>query len=414
MSQPRIGLALAGGGPLGAIYEVGALCALEEAIDGLDFTACDGYIGVSAGGFIAAGLANGMTPRQLCAAFIENSANAPDRFDPAELLQPAWAELGQRLRLLPGLMADAAREVLLEGRSRLGALERLGRVLPTGLLSSERFGEALTRVLTQPGRSNDFRRLRRPLVLVATDLDSGEAVPFGAPGWDDVPISRAVQASAALPGLFPPVQIGGRHYVDGALKKTLHASVLLDRGLDLLICLNPLVPYASDRRSTAREDRSRRARGLARKLGRPAGRALQPHIHRLVDGGLPLVLSQTFRSLIHSRLELGLRGYELSHPQTDIVLVEPDPRDAEFFLANTFSYRQRRHLAEHAYQVTRALLRERAATLGPRFARAGLTLREDLLANREARLLPARGETRLEQALRSLRGSLSTLEARHG
>ena len=394
MRQPRIGLALAGGGPLGAIYEVGALCALEEVVDGLDFTACDGYIGVSAGGFIAAGLANGMTPRQLCAAFIENSAEAPDRFDPAELLQPAWAELGQRLRLLPGLLADGAREVLLEGRSKLATLERLGRALPTGLLSSERFGEALTRVLTQPGRSNDFRRLRRPLALVATDLDSGESVSFGSPGWDHVPISRAVQASAALPGLFPPVEIDGRFFVDGALKKTLHASVLLDRGLDLLICLNPLVPYASDRRSAARDD--------------------QPRIHRLVDGGLPLVLSQTFRSLIHSRLELGMRGYELSHPQTDILLFEPHPRDAEFFLANTFSYRQRRHLAEHAYQATRALLRERAAALGPRFARAGLTLREDLLANREARLLPARGETRLEQALRSLRGSLSTLEARHG
>lgn len=410
--QPRIGLALAGGGPLGAIYEVGALCALEEAVAGLDVTACDGYIGVSAGGFIAAGLANGMTPRQLCAAFIENSAEAPDRFDPAELLQPAWAELGQRLRLLPGLLADSAREVLLEGRSKLATLERLGRALPTGLLSSERFGEALTRVLTQPGRSNDFRELRRPLVLVATDLDSGEAVPFGAPGWDDVPISRAVQASAALPGLFPPVEIAGRHYVDGALKKTLHASVLLDRGLDLLICLNPLVPYASDRRSTAREDRSRRARDLARKLGRPAGRALQPHIHRLVDGGLPLVLSQTFRSLIHSRLELGMRGYELSHPQTDIVLLEPNPRDAEFFLANTFSYRQRRHLAEHAYQATRELLRQRAAELKPQFARAGLTLREDVLASREARLLPAPGETRTEQALRSLRNSLTVLEAR--
>lgn len=81
MSQPRIGLALAGGGPLGAIYEVGALCALEEAVEGLDFTACDGYIGVSAGGFMAAGLANGMTPRELCAAFIENTAEPPDRFD---------------------------------------------------------------------------------------------------------------------------------------------------------------------------------------------------------------------------------------------------------------------------------------------------------------------------------------------
>ena len=40
--------------------------------------------------------------------------------------------------------------------------------------------------------------------LVAVDLDSGEAVRFGAPGWDDVPISQAVQASAALPGLYPP------------------------------------------------------------------------------------------------------------------------------------------------------------------------------------------------------------------
>ncbi|MBI3345609.1 MAG: patatin-like phospholipase family protein [Burkholderiales bacterium] len=412
MSQPRIGLALAGGGPLGAIYEVGALCALEEAVSGLDFTACDGYIGVSAGGFIAASLANGMTPRQLCAAFIENTAEPPDRFDPAELLQPAWGEFGRRLRLLPGLLADAAREVLLEGRSVLGAVERLGRVLPTGLLASERFGEALSRVFAEPGRSNDFRQLRRRLVLVATDLDSGEAIPFGAEGWDHVPISQAVQASAALPGLFPPVEIDGRHYVDGALKKTLHASVLLDRGLDLLICLNPLVPYESDRLSN-REARSRRARQLAKKIGRPAGRALQPRIPRLVDGGLPLVLSQTFRSLIHSRLALGLKGYERTHPQTDILLFEPDPRDAEFFLANTFSYSQRRELAEHAYQATRDLLRERAALLKPQFERAGLTLREDVLADREARLLAAPGETPMAQALRSLRGSLAVLEARH-
>ena len=411
MRQPKIGVALAGGGPLGAIYEVGALCALEEAVGGLDFTACDGYIGVSAGGFIAAGLANGMTPRQLCAAFIENTAAAPDRFDPAELLQPAWAEFGERLALLPGLLADAAREVLLEGRSVLGAIERLGRVLPTGLLSSERFGEALTQVFAQPGRSNNFRDLKHRLVLVATDLDSGDAIPFGAEGWDHVPISQAVQASAALPGLFPPVEIDGRHYVDGALKKTLHASVLLDRGLDLLICLNPLVPYESNRLSP-RDARSRRARKIASKLGRPAVKALQPRIHRLVDGGLPLVLSQTFRSLIHSRLALGLKGYELTHPQTDILLFEPDPRDAELFMANTFSYRQRRHLAEHAYQATRELRRARAAVLKPQFERAGLVLREDVLASREARLLPAPQETRMEQALRELRGSLSVLEAR--
>ena len=44
---PRIGLALAGGGPLGAIYEIGALCALDEVLDGLDFTQLNGYVGVS-------------------------------------------------------------------------------------------------------------------------------------------------------------------------------------------------------------------------------------------------------------------------------------------------------------------------------------------------------------------------------
>ena len=53
-SAPRIGLALAGGGPLGAIYEIGALCALEEALPDIDFTRLQGYVGVSAGGFLAA------------------------------------------------------------------------------------------------------------------------------------------------------------------------------------------------------------------------------------------------------------------------------------------------------------------------------------------------------------------------
>ena len=65
--RPRIGLALAGGGPLGAIDEIGALCALEAALTGIDFADCHSDIGVSAGGFIAAGLANGMRPRRVLA-----------------------------------------------------------------------------------------------------------------------------------------------------------------------------------------------------------------------------------------------------------------------------------------------------------------------------------------------------------
>lgn len=371
--RPRVGLALAGGGPLGAVYEVGALCALAEALPGLDLTELDGYVGVSAGSFIAAGLANGMTPRQLCTSFIENDGPHTDLIRPDLFFRPAVGEYAQRLAALPGLLLQAVYG-LLSGRPLLAATERLGRALPTGLFSNAALQLRLARVFSTPGRSNDFRRLKRRLVLVATDLDSGSAAPFGMPGWDHVPISQAVAASAALPGLFPPECINGHWYVDGALKKTLHASVLLDLGLDLMICLNPLVPFdASAGRSTHRV------------LGRASERI--PH---LVDGGLPLVLSQTFRSLIHSRLELGLKGYETSHPGTDILLFEPDHRDPEMFLANTFGYSQRRVLAEHAYQHTRADLRSRRSMLRATLARHGLVLDEAVLDDPHCTLLRRR------------------------
>ena len=403
--KPKVGLALAGGGPLGAIYEIGALCALEEAVPGLDLNALDGYVGVSAGSFVAAGLANGMTPRQLCAAFIENDGPRSDIVRPNLFIRPALSEYARRLAALPGLVAMAGFGFAFKGRTLLASLEHLGRALPTGLFSSAPLERQMRSLLSAPGRSNDFRQLqgqrgnaRRRLVLVATDLDSGETAPFGLPGWDDVPISEAVAASAALPGLFPPVPINGRWYVDGALKKTLHARVLLDMGLDLVLCLNPLVPF--DATHALRH----------RVLGEADER-----IPRLVDGGLPVVLSQTFRSLIHSRLELGMQGYDSSHPGTDMLLFEPDHRDPAMFLANTFGYGQRRLLAEHAYQRTRADLRSRRGTLSATLARHALVLDDAVLDDSHRTLIkqrrPATG-TRAARALRRLDEVLDDLQHR--
>jgi predicted acylesterase/phospholipase RssA len=375
--SPRIALALAGGGPLGAIYEIGALCALDEGLAGIDLTGLRHYVGVSAGGFIAAALANGMTPREICAAFIEGQGDGADVFDPAWLLAPAWGELARRATMFPGLAASALWRASFGRRTVSHSLEHLGRSLPTGIFSNEPIDERLAQVFSRPGRSNDFRRLRTKLTLVATDLDTGDAAPFGRPGWDHVPISKAVQASCALPGLFPPVRIGEHHYVDGALKKTMHASVALDEGVDLLLCLNPLVPF--------------HARGIA-------------------EAGLPAVLSQTFRSMIHSRMELGMKHYERAYPGTDIVLIEPDHRDPELYLANTFGYGHRKQLAEHAYQQTRAMLRARSALLAPKLAAHGISLDVDALADTRRRLVaPKRQPTRIGRAIATLEATLDEL-----
>ena len=121
--------------------------------------------------------------------------------------------------MLPGLAVSALWRATFGGKSLLNAAEALGPALPTGIFSNEEIDARLTRLFSKPGRTNDFRQLRTKLTLVATNLDSGDAAPFGQPGWDHVPISKAVQASSALPGLFPPVEIDDQYFVDGALKK---------------------------------------------------------------------------------------------------------------------------------------------------------------------------------------------------
>ncbi len=394
---PKIALALSGGGPLGAIYEIGALCALEESLRGIDFTKLQHYVGVSAGGFIAAALANGISPRELCASFIENNNVSSETFDPSWLMMPAYGEFARRGIMLPALLLSALWQVTAGRKPLTYALERLSTSLPAGIFSNEQVNVQLERLFSQGGRTNDFRLLKTQLTLVATNLDSGEAAPFGRPGWDHIPISKAVQASAALPGLFPPVEIDDDYYVDGALKKTMHASVALDQGVDLMLCLNPLVPFDA----TAPQVAKVMQRGLSKE---------KHHIPRIVDGGLPAVLSQTFRSIIHSRMVLGMRQYEHSYPDTDIILIEPDHRDPELYLANTFSYAQRRQLAEHAYQQTRQMLRSHKTGLSAKLWRHGISLHHDMLDDSKRHLsAPVQAASPVGQAISKLQEIMDDL-----
>lgn len=356
----RVALALAGGGPEGAIYEIGALRALDEALDGVDFNDVPVTVGVSSGAFVGACLANGLSTAQLCRSVVVGEPGEHP-FQPEMFLMPAFGEFVRRGLSVPRLVGEAL--AAYAGRAdRNGGLvsslaERLGRALPVGLFDNGPMRVYLERVFARPGRTNDFRQLRRPLYVVAADLDAGEPVRFGEEGWDDVPIALAVQASTALPGLYPPVEIRGRHYVDGVLLKTLHASVALEKGADLVLCVNPIVPVDTTRAVE---------RGAMR---RP----------NLRDYGMPTVLSQTFRTVIRSRLDTGLAAYRKKYDGADVVLFEPRRDDYTMFFTNIFSFSARKAICEHAYTATLASLAARRDELAPILTRHGIRLRAEVL-----------------------------------
>ena len=389
--ETKTGLAIAGGGPVGAIYELGALRALDESIDGLNLHELDVYVGVSAGAFIAAAPANRISTAELCRIFMADR-HAALRFEPERFLRPAYREYFERACRIPGIMSTSLMRLLRQptkfGISQM--IGELGQAVPSGIFDNETINSFLEQAFKVTGHHNRFQDLDCRLIIVAVDLDSAEAVRFGTPGFDDVPISRAVQASAALPGLYPPVELRGRYFVDGALRRTLHASAALDEGVDLLLGINPLVPF-----DTGEE--------LA---GSPKS------ARRLIRGGLPLILSQTFRALIQSRMKVGFAKYRSSHAAADLVLMEPDREDEEIFFTNIFSYSSRSALCEHAYQSTRLDLLNRADELEPLLQAHGMVLRRDVLQDPDRKLAVSLGEGHLShtQVSRNLSAALDELE----
>jgi NTE family protein len=389
--RPKIGLAVAGGGPIGGIFEIGAVRALEDAIDGLDMNALDVYVGISSGAYVAASLANRLSTSELCRIFITGDSDQ-FIFRPENFVRPAIYEYLRRLSGVPRLvlhgLAEFARHPF--DLRVTDSLLKLGSLLPTGLFDNEAIERFLRESFTAHGRSNDFRELARKLVIVAVELDSGQAVRFGTEGHDDVPISRAIEASSALPGLYPPVVINGKYFVDGALRHTVHASVAMDAGADLVLAINPLVPIDT-------------AHATALGRGSPSS---------LIEGGLPTVLSQMFRTLLQSRMHASIPKYERKYTGADLLLIEPDTHDTDMFFTNVFSFVHRERLAEHAYQSTLNDLRTHRRALTHLLERHGLSLRADVLDDPERTLLGAleRKPPRRSNATSQLHRALDDLD----
>jgi predicted acylesterase/phospholipase RssA len=333
-----------------------------------------------------------MTTGELCRIFM-GQKHASLRFEPADFLRPAYREYLHRAARLPGILGDSLLAMLRHpshvGISRL--VSELGKAIPSGIFDNETIHDFLEHALKITGQSNRFEDLACKLYIIAVDLDSGAVVRFGGENQTDITISRAVQASAALPGLYPPVEIDGHHYVDGALRRTLHASAALNEGVDMLIGVNPLVPFDSGKN----------------------GQKQEVSAQKLTLGGLPLIMSQTFRALIQSRMEAGFRKYHRSYPDADLMLLEPDRDDEAIFFTNVFRYSDRKALCEHAYQATRRDLLARRAQLEPLLEKRDMALRVDMLEdtghNLEASI--SRGPSSHAPVARNLAATLDKLDA---
>ncbi len=395
--RAKLGIALAGGGPLGFFYELGALHALSEVIEGRHFTDFDVYVGVSSGSMIAAALASGFDTATMCGMFLyDESIVFP--FSPATFLRPAFGEYASRLLRLPQVLAQIVQQCVRDPGAGAweAAIGPLGRLLPTAVFDNGPLQDYFEFLFNSQGHSDDFRKLHARLYVVATNLNTGESVAFGGPGHRKVAISRALLASSALPGLYPAVEIDGQHYVDGALIRTMHASLALQDKCNFLICVNPIVPYQA------------------------------PHGHperaiNLVDEGLPAILGQTFRALVHSRMKVGMSTYQTRFPTADTLLLEPDQHDQRIFFANVFRYAGRISLADHAYRRTRRDLLAQAGVLAPLLEKRGLRLNIGALRDqdrslpsaarkpsRRVRETPRRLELALERIERMLQSSGTT------
>jgi NTE family protein len=344
----KVALVCAGGGVTGAVYEVGCLRALDEIL-GRSVLDLDLYVGISGGAVVASLVAAGVSPREM---YDEVTSRNPRALGVGggPLYRLGGLEFLRRSARAPRVLVQALATALTgEGRGLSDLVGAVFEMLPPGLMDTSGIQEFLHALFVSRLRSDSFRDLPRRLFVVAVDLDNGEAVAFGDDGWTDVPVSRAVQASTALPGLYRPVRIAGRDYVDGGVRKTAHISLAIEHGADLVVCVNPIVPFLND----------------------TVAGPLRGH---LSNRGVTWVLDQTMRIMLKARMELGVERYRREYPDVDIVLIEPTRDDVRMFAYNIMRYGARRVVAEHGYRTTLALFRGNASRYRRLFRRHGIRM----------------------------------------
>jgi NTE family protein len=313
----RIGLVLGAGGVLGGAWLTGALHAIARETE-WDPGSADYIVGTSAGAMVGVLVAAGVPPWFMVAhshGEVFHGLNGRDGRPAAEAHRAAGAVFRLHRGLPqpgPGSLRMAA--TALANPLRHTPLQMLAGWLPAGLISTDSLAETVRRAV--PGRWVEHPNYW----AVACDYQSGRRTPFGRLDMPHVEAADAVAASCAIPGFYRPVRIRGRRYVDGGVCSASNLDLVAGRGLDLVICLNPL-------------------------SGRAGPAALEPL------GWLPALS----RRLNGRRLEHEVR--KVRRFGSAVAMIEPTAEDHSAMGLNWMSAERRRHVIEMAERTVAEQLR---------------------------------------------------------
>ncbi|MBX2999581.1 MAG: patatin-like phospholipase family protein [Caldilineaceae bacterium] len=321
----KTALVLAGGGITGAVYEIGALRAVNDMLVDRTVNDFDIYVGTSAGSLVTSMLANGMTPEEMMQS-IDNSHPEIRSIRANEIFQTNLTEFFHSFTRLPGALLRGGRNLFsgIRDRTLADLFWEFADLLPSGLYSGGALERYVEEVLTRPGCVNRFDHLQKELYIIATDLDTGERAVFGKGGKGIVPISKAVAASSAIPIVYKPVRIFGREYVDGSMRGTASLDLAVEAGADLVVCINPLVPLNTQ--------------------------DVYPKDEHIGDEGMRTVINQVVRILMHSGLRYHIKSLRRQYPDVDFILIEPQPDDQKMFGYNLMDYSSRLRVANHGFE----------------------------------------------------------------